>query len=452
MAQPLADPSSCSSLDLPQSLLCLILELACADGGAVPTAAAAACVSRAWRSAALEAEPRLWRSADLSFGWCRATNGALARLASRGALAQTHTLSLGGCAALSDPSLASLATGCPSLTALDLSSTAGFTGAALSQLARSLPSLRRLSLAGALTRPAGGHGKALATALPFLAASLSVLTLARSQALSQPVMAALCTLSVLTVLDLTAACGRGPPLSLPVEALQRGTPRLAALRLAGLGLDVGWVASPPPPQQQAAAQASAGWPDLVEASLGGTTRLSAAGVTAASVSCVDDALLLRLLGRSPLLEVLSVAGSRATAAGLAALPATNLVRLHAERCPAACDAGAAAAAARWAASLASLSLAGAGPRLGDAGLAAIAAGAGRGRGCAALRSLDVGGCNATRRGVEALLAGCPALEALGLDGCRALRRPLRQAAGRGVGRLRAALREQPAGSDDEGGG
>ena len=44
-----------------------IIRHACSDS-ALPTAAYASCVSRAWR-AAVQSEPDVWREVDLSYGW-----------------------------------------------------------------------------------------------------------------------------------------------------------------------------------------------------------------------------------------------------------------------------------------------------------------------------------------------------------------------------------------------
>lgn len=119
-----------AAVHLPQDVLSKVLQAACAcSGGGVPTAATAACVSRAWRDA-VRATPDLWSRVDLAYGWCRPSDAAIAAALPR--WAQLRSLSLSGCATLSDVALAAIAARCPLLQRLDISHASCFTGPGLS--------------------------------------------------------------------------------------------------------------------------------------------------------------------------------------------------------------------------------------------------------------------------------------------------------------------------------
>jgi hypothetical protein len=119
---------------LPDEVLCLILRKACdpANGGAIPTAAAATCVCRAWRAAALSC-PNLWQHIDLTWPRCRPTDAALARITPRWSGLRSLKLAPGaaGTGGMSGASLQLVAARCPVLTTLSLAHCSQFGEAAL---------------------------------------------------------------------------------------------------------------------------------------------------------------------------------------------------------------------------------------------------------------------------------------------------------------------------------
>ena len=86
--------------------------------------------------------PQLWERVDLGYGWCKPSDAGVAAMLPR--WCTTRTLSLSGCATLSDAGLRAVAEGCPLLESLDLSHTSGFSEAGVSS-----------ALQAMLQRPAG---------------------------------------------------------------------------------------------------------------------------------------------------------------------------------------------------------------------------------------------------------------------------------------------------------
>ena len=254
--------------DLPLEVLQNILAQACAAGGAVPVAAAAACVSRAWR-AAVQATPELWAVVDLSWGWCRPSNAVLAANAAP-RWAMMRSLSLAGCGAVGDAGLAAVAAGCPVLQALDLSHCTGFTADGLS------PSLDQMVLRP--TAPGSAPLRDVDLSCTQFSANASLdkvlMRLLAQQAVSPggPVLRRLVAdgcpfltdrplrsacqmsaarrrplLSALRVLHLRGASAMRGEFLLNVDQLQFAAPGLEELDLSALGGASGWTANAGPP-------------------------------------------------------------------------------------------------------------------------------------------------------------------------------------------------------------
>jgi F-box/leucine-rich repeat protein 6 len=421
-----ADASAAQpAVELPVGVLCRVLTLACADG-AVPTAARAACVCRAWRAAVALCEAELWRRADLSYGWCRATDGVVLRLCRRDAWAQLAHVNLTGCGKLTDAALDALLAACPQLVSLDVSDTRSFSAAALLRLAQTRR-LRALGLARASLRPHGEFDKSLRGLLAAAAPSLAALSLAGCARVSSATVRGLLCLRELTALDLTGAGVPARAVTVPVEALQEACPLLRELRLSGLGLDGGFTAPAPPPAQPP----GAGFAHLCVCELASGSRMTSHGAVP-SVSAVDDALLLRILRTSDALRELAVGGTPVTAAGLAALPALALSRLLVANSAAACDDGARVASARWSHSLQDVDFAGGGAAVTDAAALALAE-------CAHLTACDLSATSVARAGLRALVLRRGASLTLHVAGCRELERGVRRAALLGASALLDAV-------------
>ena len=417
-AEPLSLPPA---VELPTACLVLILQAACADG-AVPTAARAACVCRAWRDAVRVAGSVLWRHADLSRGWCRPSDAIVSRLCRAGTWSQLETLNLAGNSSLSDAALHVVAEHCPALTALDVSGCQSFTVASLLRVLQPPRRVLVLSMARTVVRPAGAF-EANVRSLLAEAPWLQRLSLAGCARVSSTTLRSLLAGAELRELDLTGA-GSARGVVLPLDALQQACPNLEVLKLSGLGLDAGFSTAPGPPG------VTGGFPRLRVCEISSGTRMTSHGAEP-SHSSVDDALLARLLCHSTELRELSAAGTHVTAAGLAALPECALELLLLDQSDAAGDASAEVAASQWHASLQVISLAGGGGAVTDQAAAALAA-------CTALRRADLSGSAVTVDGVRELLRRGPHL-AVELAGCRSLPRPIRQAALAGNAALRRAL-------------
>jgi F-box-like len=417
------------SARLPQDVLCLILTLACRDG-ALPTAASAACVSRAWRSAVLSCEPELYKRADLSFGWVRLTDAVVARLAARGALDRTEQLSLRD-HALSARQLAALAR-CTRLLELDVSGCTGFTPPSLVALLEAQGALRSLSLERSTLKADG-----LVSVLRACGAQLCALSLANTARVNAAVLRALFHLPSLTCLDLNASGASPTLLQLPLEALQQHCPLLQTLKLAALNPSAGWELSKAPSGE------APGWPALRTLMVGSSRRFTETGCHMQR-SGVDDEALLRLCRGALGLRELAIGGTLVTAAGLARLETCVLEGLHLEYSKAATDAAAAVVSARWSLTLKRLNFSASSggwgrdaPPLTDAGLAMLGA-------CGKLRELGVNCTSISAEGVRALIlpgkGKLPLLTDLDLGQCRSLSREARQAAlASGVPGLRARL-------------
>lgn len=415
-----AATSGAAELSLPVELLQRVLQLACRDG-ALPTAAYAACVSRYWRDCVLGCEADLYQVADFSFGWVKLKDAPLLSLCARRALSKTRTLRLCG-QPLSERALGALSSACRSLAALELDGCTLPADAAVALVAAQ-HQLSTLSLTRCELKAEG-----LVGALQAAAESLQRLSLAGCPRVNSRVLSALPCCTRLTSLDLTAAAGGLPAaLQLPLEALQERCPGLQTLSLSGLAERGGWSLARAPPGEP-----PAGWLRLRVLHVSSSRRLTELGARLAA-SAVDDAALARLARGAAALRELAVGGTRVTAAGLAALPCTALEGLHMEYSPAACDAGAAYAAVRWADSLRAVSCAaGSDGALTDEGLRSLAA-------CAQLRALDVSGSTFGDAALRDALRALPRLKSLDCASCRGLSRPVRQAALDGLEPLRRAL-------------
>ena len=417
---PSPPPPPAPAVELPTACLVLILQAACADG-AVPTAARAACVCRAWRDAVRVAGSALWRHADLSRGWCRPSDAIVSRLCRAGTWAQLETLNLAGNSTLSDAALHAVAEHCPALTALDVSGCQAFTTASLLHVLAPPRRVQALSLARTVVRPAGAfeaNVRELCGAAPWL----QRLSLAGCARVSSTTLRSLLACGELRELDLTGA-GSARGVVLPLDALQQACPKLEVLRISGLGLDAGFSTAP-------GVGVAGGFPRLRVCELSSGTRMTSHGAEP-SHSSVDDALLARLLCSSTGLRELAAAGTHVTADGLAALPECALELLMLDQSDAADDAAAQVAASQWHASLQVISLAGGGGAVTDDAAAALAV-------CTALRRVDLSGSAVTVDGVRELLRRRRHL-AVELAGCRSLPRPIRQAALAGGAALRRAL-------------
>ncbi|KAL4431484.1 hypothetical protein ABPG75_006740 [Micractinium tetrahymenae] len=483
-----ADAPAGLPIDLPEEVLCQILRLACAPaaGGAIPTAAAAACVSRAWR-AAVEACPDLWQHCNLSWRRCRPTDVALARTAPR--WDHLRWLSLSGVAGVADAGLQTIAGCCPRLSSLALAHCTQFTDRGLiaaltTMLLRpaapdgSTAPLRCLNLSFTQISPkVSGLDQVVREVLAAQARNPSGPVLEELEVEGCPVLshhglravteasveAGRPLLSALRVLNLTQSAGARSDFVLNIERLQYSCPALQQLCLNGLCGAAGWTwnASPsslpqgaPPP----------GFPALTHCQVAAKSNPDMAGLGTGATN-VNDACLTRLLAHSPLLEQLDVSGCERLSPNCLATaihPAAPLREVLLARSGACCDEGVAFLVDRFGGTLEAIDLSWGGGRITDAATAALAR-------CPRLHTVGLAGTAVTTDGVRQLLlasdrhrqsssgaggqggsgagsgggggSGSRGGQPLRLDvsSCRGLDRAVRQAATLDGGRLRAAL-------------
>ncbi|KAL4419549.1 hypothetical protein ABPG77_006880 [Micractinium sp. CCAP 211/92] len=474
------------AIDLPEEVLCKILRLACAPeaGGAIPTAAAAACVNRSWRAAA-EACPDIWQHCNLSWRRCRPSDAALARAAPR----WTHLcwLSLSGVAGVSDVGLQTIASCCPRLTSLALAHCTQFTDrgliAALTPMLLrpaapdgSTAPLRRLNLSFTQISPkVSGLDQVVREVLAVQARNpggpvLEELEVEGCPLLSHHGLRAVTEASVeagrpllaaLRVLNLTQSAGARSDFVLNIERLQYSCPALQRLCLNGLCGASGWSwnASPGSLPQ---GQPPPAFPALTHCQVAAKSNPDMAGL-GTGATLVNDACLTRLLAHSPLLEQLDVSGcARLSPDCLATAihPAAPLREALLARSGACCDEAVAFLVDRFGQSLEAVDLSWGGGRITDAATAALAR-------CPRVHTVGLAGTAVTTVGVRQLLLAAdgrrhsghssgssgsgrgtasgssggslaPRLR-LDVSSCRGLDRAVRQAATLDGGKLRAAL-------------
>ncbi|EFN51581.1 hypothetical protein CHLNCDRAFT_55036 [Chlorella variabilis] len=468
------------AVHLPEEVLCAILRLACAPeaGGAIPTAAAATCVSRSWRAAAL-ACPDIWRHVDLSWRRCRPSDAAISRAAPR--WAHLTSLSLAGRAAL-------VADSCPLLASLSLAhctqfSDRGLCAALSTMLLRpaapdgSSAPLRRLDLSfiqvspkvsgldlvvrEVLAQQARNPGGPVLEELvvegcPLLThQGLRAATEASAEA-GRPLLAAL------RHLNLSQSAGARSDFAINLERLQYSCPSLQRLCLNGLCGAYAWSFNATPSQLPPGAPPP-GFPLLRVCQVAAKSNPDMAGLGTGATN-VNDACLTRLLAHSPLLEELDVGGCERLSPDCLATaihPAAPLRHALLARSGACCDEAVAFLADRFGPTLEAVDLSWGGGRITDAAAAALAR-------CPRLHSVGLAGTAVTTGGVRQLLlaadrhaaeveasragsstgsggggggGGGQGRQAFTIDvsSCRGLERGVRQAATQGMRQLRSAL-------------
>ena len=208
--------------------------------GAVPLIPTVARVCRGWREAVRADPAPLWRHVDVSFGWCRPTDGLVKKHCRAGTWRLLTHLNIADCTKLTDAAIEALAAGCPNLTHLDASGvTNNVSGEALARLGDRVEALRLDRLC---PRSFGSTSKIVAG---VLTPKLRHLSLAGIVGLnSQAVAAVAASCRRLTTLDLTGSGGRLGHVVLPWVTLMRECRDLRVLMLNGLGGDAGWKPKP----------------------------------------------------------------------------------------------------------------------------------------------------------------------------------------------------------------
>ncbi|KAI3424296.1 hypothetical protein D9Q98_009851 [Chlorella vulgaris] len=469
---------------LPDEVLCLILRKACdpANGGAIPTAAAATCVCRAWRAAALSS-PNLWQHVDLTWPRCRPTDAALARITPRWSGLCSLKLAPGaaGTGGMSGASLQLVAARCPVLTSLSLAHCSQFGEAALcaaltemllrpAAADRSSAPLTHLDLSFSEIAPkVSGLDTVVRTVLAQQARNgsgpvLQELLVEGCPVLSHRGLRAVTEASVeqgtpllaaLQVLDLSQSASAKPGFVINLERLQYSAPGLRQLRLNSLCGAYGWSTNPTPSRLPRDAPPP-GFCHLRVCQVAAKPRQSMSGLGTIG-SYVTDACLIRLLAHASQLEELDVSCcDRLSPDSLATSihPEAPLKHALLARSGWCCDEAVEFLVDRFGASLEAVDLGWGASRITDAAAAALAR-------CPRLHSVGLEGTAVSSEGVRQLLqaadmhaaeAACSAggsssnssgsgrpVFTVDVGSCRGLERGVRQAAMLGMDQLREAL-------------
>lgn len=402
---------------IPLEILLQIFGLLVVDGP-MPFLGRAARVCRRWHEAA--SHPVLWHTLTLSppLAGRRAKSGAKAEkklLASLQWLmpnrfSQLQRLTLIHWKSQVHSVLKLVSEFCPRLAFLRLSDCHGVTPDTLIMLARACPQLHSLDLQHSMV-----ESTAVVSFLEEAGPRMRKLWLTYGSQTTAILGALLGSCPQLQVLEVSTGINDNhTALQLPVEALQRGCPRLQVLRL----LNLMWLPKP----SGRAVTPGPGFPSLEELCLASST-----------CNFVTNEVLDRLLHGSPNLRLLDLRGClRVTPAGLCELPCQELEELHlglygmSDRLTLAKE-GSPLLTQKWGHTLRELDLCGQGFSEKDLEQA-LAAFSGTSVGShLALCSLNLRGTRVTPSTVSSVISNCPGLRYLNLESCRCLPRGLKRA-------------------------
>ncbi|KFO30628.1 F-box/LRR-repeat protein 6, partial [Fukomys damarensis] len=398
----------------------------------------AARVCRHWHDAA--SQPTLWHTVTLSSplagravkGNVRVEKKLLASLEwlMPNRFSQLQRLTLIHWKSQVHPVLKLVSESCPRLTFLKLSDCHGVTADTLVMLAKACGQLHSLNLQHSMV-----ESTAVVSFLEEAGSRMRKLWLTYSSqttAILGALLSSCCP--QLQVLDVSSGINHNStPLQLPVEALQKGCPRLQlepCLQVLRL-LNLMWL---PKPSGRGVALGP-GFPSLEELCLASSTG-----------SFVSNEVLGRLLHSSPNLRLLDLRGcTRITPAGLHDLPCQELEQLHlglygvSDRLTLVKE-GSSLLTQKWYHTLRELDLSGQGFSEKDLEQA-LAAFSGTPVGShPALCSLNLRATRVTPNTVSALISSCPGLLYLNLESCRCLPRGLKRAY-RGVEEVQRCLEQ-----------
>lgn len=413
-------PQSPWGRSMPKEILLKIFEHVVASQGALPSMIRIGRVCKLWHS--VSCRPELWKNVDLAqytSEKCKTDYKLVWLLENR--LAQCQILNIAQWK-VSNVSwvLACVADYCPDLVELSVAGWSRITPEQLFDLVQALPKLQRIDLS--VTSETGGSSTCLSAASMArisenFGARLTHLTLANNKFVAMPqilqsIAAHCCNLEVL---DISGTLAASHPAAVPLEALQKGCPKMRVFRAANSQL----VLQNATTSQQ---MECAGWTALEELSIAGEAAAERVGVGEYRLS--DDALA-RLVRGATRLRLLDVRGlQRLTDSGLVRVPAWDLQHLFLGGCNVTRKSNACLEliCEKWSHSLIELDLswASATRALNDA-VAALADEAN-----SKLRILNLCGSSISLEPVKTILLKCPNIESLNLSSCRALPRGMKR--------------------------
>ncbi|RVE50402.1 hypothetical protein evm_004939 [Chilo suppressalis] len=405
---------------MPEEVLVKIFEYVVASQGTLPTVIRLGRVCKLWHSASCK--PELWKNVDLAsytIEKCKTDYKLVWLLENRLSHCQSLNISQWKVCNVSWV-LACVAEYCKNLMELSVAGWSRITPEQLYELMQGLSKLQRLDLS--LTSETGGSSTCLSAAsMSRLAenfgARLTHLTLANNKftALPQILTSVATYCANLEVLDISGAMATSHPAAVPLEALQKGCPKLRVFRAANSQLV---LASATTSQQMEAG----GWTQLEELSIAG--EAAAERVIVGEYRLGDEALA-RLVRHATRLRLLDLRGlQRLTDSGLVRVPAWDLQHLFLGGCNVTRQSNACLEliCEKWSHSLIELDLSWASAsRVLDDAVSALADASN-----SKLRTLNLCGSSVSLAPVKKVLLKCPNIESINLSSCRALPRGMKR--------------------------
>ncbi|XP_021186681.3 uncharacterized protein LOC110373642 [Helicoverpa armigera] len=413
-------PQSPWGHSMPKEILLKIFEYVVASQGTLPSVIRIGRVCRLWHS--VSCRPELWKNVDLAqytSEKCKTDYKLVWLLENR--LSQCQSLNIAQWK-VSNVSwvLACVADYCPQLVELSVAGWSRITSEQLFDLMQALPKLQRIDLS--LTSETGGSSTCMSAAsmtriTENFGARLTHLMLANNKFIAMPqILQSIATYcSNLEVLDISGTLAASHPAAVPLEALQKGCPKMRVFRAANSQL----VLANATTSQQMECK---GWPLLEELSIAGEAATERVGVGEYRLG--DDALA-RLVRGATRLRLLDLRGlQRLTDSGLVRVPAWDLQHLFLGGCNVTRQSSACLEliCEKWSHSLLELDLSWASAaRVLDDAVSALADSPD-----SKLRILNLCGSSVSLEPIKKVLLKCPHIESINLSSCRALPRGMKR--------------------------
>lgn len=405
---------------MPDEILVKIFGLVVSSQGTLPSVIRLGKVCKLWQR--VSCSPELWRNLDLAqhtYEKHKIDQRLLWLLENR--LSMCHTLNVGHWKVSNIPWVVSAIVECaPELVELGLAGWTGLTADQLYDLILGLPQLRRLDLSH--TSEMGGSGACLSASnmariVENFGERITHLTMGNNMfsALQQILTSIAAHCPNLEVLDISGARATSHPAVVPLEALQKGCPKMRVFRAANAQL----VLSNLTHSQETE---SNGWPCLEELSIAAEASSERVGV---GEYRLGDEALARLVRGATRLRLLDLRGlQRLTHSGLVRVPAWELQHLFlgCSNVSRQNNSGLELICEKWSDSLIELDLSWANSsRALDPAIQALAD-----TFHSKLRILNLCGSSVSLEPVKKVLLRCTQLESLNLSSCRALPRGMKR--------------------------
>ncbi|KAJ2946468.1 hypothetical protein O0L34_g12513 [Tuta absoluta] len=405
---------------MPEEILFKIFENVVTLQGTLPSVIRLGRVCRLWHN--VSCRPELWKNVDLAqytSEKCKTDYKLVWLLENRLTKCQSLNIAQWKVCNVSWV-LACVAEYCPGLVELSLAGWSRITAEQLFELLQGLPALQRLDLS--LTSETGGSSTCLSAApmarlCENFGSRLTHLTLANNKftALPQILSSVAAHCVNLEVLDISGAQATSHPAAVPLEALQKGCPKMRVFRAANAQLV---LANASTSQQME----SSGWTQLEELSIAGE---AAAERERVGEYRLGDEALARLVRGATRLRLLDLRGlQRLTDSGLVRVPAWDLQHLFLGGCNVTRQSNACLEliCEKWSHSLIEIDLSWASAnRVLDAAVCALAESTN-----SKLKVLNLCGSSVSLEPIKKILKKCLCIESLNLSSCRALPRGMKR--------------------------